>query len=220
MAAAGAADDGGGIPSFMTQKPRVVSSQEVGSTRWLKLSTLTYTDRRGTPRAWDVATRTTTKEGAGADAVGILVILKSTGEAGSTGGDQIVLVKQFRPPMNAMSIEMPAGLIDDGEDPQTAALRELYEETGYVGEVKGTPSPPIALSPGLTNERVCIVQVEVDLSLPENQNPTQHLEEAEDIEVLKVPLDGLLETLNAMAAEGCSVFAPLYSFAMASSLGR
>ena len=46
-------------------------------------------------------------------------------------------------------------------------MRELYEETGYVGEVKGTPSPPIALSPGLTNERVCIVQVEVDLSLPE-----------------------------------------------------
>ena len=53
----------------------------------------------------------------------------------------------------------------------------------------------------------------------QNQNPTQHLEEAEDIEVLKVPLDGLLGTLNAMAAEGCSVFAPLYSFAMASSLG-
>ena len=78
--------------------------------------------------------------------------------------------------MNAMSIEMPAGLIDAGEDPQTAgeathththprtharthprtharthtplqitALRELFEETGYVGEVKGSPSPPIAL---------------------------------------------------------------------------
>ena len=83
--------------------------------------------------------------------------------------------RQFRPPMNAMSIEMPAGLIDAGEDPQTAALRELYEETGYVGEVKGSPSPPIALSPGLTNERVCIVQVEVDMSLAENMNPTQVL---------------------------------------------
>ena len=74
----------------MSQKPRVVGSQEVGSTRWLRLSTLTYTDRRGQPRAWDVATRTTTKEGAGADAVGILVVLK-----GETAADhQIVLVKQ------------------------------------------------------------------------------------------------------------------------------
>ena len=79
-----------GVPSFMSQKPRVVGSQEVGSTRWLRLSTLTYTDRRGQPRAWDVATRTTTKEGAGADAVGILVVLK-----GETAADhQIVLVKQ------------------------------------------------------------------------------------------------------------------------------
>ena len=57
--------------------------------------------------------------------------------------------------------------------PEDAALRELFEETGYVGKVKGVPSPPISLSPGLTNERVCIVQVEVDMTLPENQTPKQ-----------------------------------------------
>lgn len=43
--------------------------------------------------------------------------------------------KQFRPPIDKVCIEVPAGLIDEGETPEVCALRELKEETGYVGEV-------------------------------------------------------------------------------------
>ena len=58
--------------------------------------------------------------------------------------------------MNAISAEFPAGLIDKGESPEKAALRELAEETGYgsesspetQGEVKYV-SRPLADSPGL-----------------------------------------------------------------------
>ena len=57
------------------------------------------------------------------------------------------------------------------------------------------------------------------MSLLLNHYP-QHLEEAEDIEVLKVPLASLQEVLDGMAAEGCSVFAPLYSFALAASFAK
>jgi len=46
-----------------------------------------------------------------------------------------VLEKQFRPPVGKVCIEVPAGLIDEGETPEEAAVRELKEETGYVGEV-------------------------------------------------------------------------------------
>jgi hypothetical protein len=42
------------------------------------------------------------------------------------------------------------GLIDDKEDAETAAARELLEETGYSGKVTAV-SPPLALEPGLTN---------------------------------------------------------------------
>lgn len=56
-----------------------------------------------------------------------------------TEDDEILLVQQHRPPINAECIELPAGLIDDGEGEDgetglTAAKRELLEETGYVSD--------------------------------------------------------------------------------------
>lgn len=63
------------------------------------------------------------------DAVGIVAILeKST-------GPEILLQKQFRPPVDKVCIEIPAGLIDEGETAEACAIWELREETGYVGKV-------------------------------------------------------------------------------------
>jgi ADP-ribose pyrophosphatase len=45
------------------------------------------------------------------------------------------LQKQFRPPVASVTIEVPAGLIDAGETAEEAAVRELKEETGYIGVV-------------------------------------------------------------------------------------
>ena len=53
-------------------------------------------------------------------------------------GPEIVLQKQFRPPLDKVVIEIPAGLIDEGETAEQAAIRELKEETGYVAEVLET----------------------------------------------------------------------------------
>jgi 8-oxo-dGTP pyrophosphatase MutT (NUDIX family) len=56
-------------------------------------------------------------------------------------GPEIVLQKQYRPPIDKVVIEIPAGLVDAGESAEQAAVRELKEETGYVGVA--TESSPI-----------------------------------------------------------------------------
>lgn len=66
-------------------------------------------------------------------------------------GPEIILQKQYRPPIDKVVIEGPAGLIDAGETAEEAAVRELKEETGYVGVVSQT-------SPVMFNGRAqCIV---------------------------------------------------------------
>jgi 8-oxo-dGTP pyrophosphatase MutT (NUDIX family) len=74
-----------------------------------------------------------------------------------------LLVSQFRPPVGSATMEFPAGLIDGGETPEQAALRELREETGYVGRAATTApstlqaSRPVCMSPGLCDETVQVV---------------------------------------------------------------
>src|SRR3954470_22222391 len=50
-----------------------------------------------------------------------------------TPDGQLVLVRQFRYGINEFSLEIPGGVMEAGEDPVTAGLRELREETGFTG---------------------------------------------------------------------------------------
>ena len=45
--------------------------------------------------------------------------------------NRLVFVWNYRPPIRGWELELPAGLVDDGESPQDCARRELAEETGY-----------------------------------------------------------------------------------------
>jgi ADP-ribose pyrophosphatase len=51
-----------------------------------------------------------------------------------TRGGNIVLVRQWRQPLDAFTLELPSGGVDVGEEPEPAARRELFEETGYGAE--------------------------------------------------------------------------------------
>jgi ADP-ribose pyrophosphatase len=94
---------------------------------------ITYTDPEGVERTWESGERLTRPAGCDIDGVGIVAILRDPSKP--DWRPHIVLQKQWRPPVNATVIELPAGLIDPKESPETCAIRELKEESGYVGEV-------------------------------------------------------------------------------------
>lgn len=52
-----------------------------------------------------------------------------------TPGRQVLLVREFRPGMEEVLLEIPGGIIGPDEDPVAAAARELLEETGYAGDL-------------------------------------------------------------------------------------
>ena len=212
LATCDALNSGGGLGSA-----RVVSREDVAATRWLKLQTLTYKDPTGRDRKWDVCQRTTRSESAavaGVDAVVVLALLRSN----KSPEVETLLVQQFRPPVDKVTVELPAGLIDKGETAEVAALRELKEETGYVGTA-ATCSGPLAMSPGLTDESVKLVVCEIDMDRPENIKPVQHLEESEFIRVLRVPVRTLSSELSRLEAEGAMPMEGLHLLAVGLALG-
>jgi hypothetical protein len=170
-------------------------------------------------RKWDRAVRTTKQSENSVDAVVILAILRYNKSDPSK--DEIVCVKQFRPPVNGYTVELLAGLVDANEDPGTAAEREFK-----VISV----SPPSFLSPGPTNESVCLVRMKVDMTLAENvknhKRTTAHeglegCEKDRGLEKLLLPRVGFLDALdNLQEKDGVKIFAALYSFVVGMSFSE
>jgi len=185
----------------MTQKPLVKNSESLHKGKWLELKKLYFSDEKGHDRSWESVERV--KCGG---AVVMLAKLNPSGE--------IILIRQFRPPMNSYLIEFPAGLVDDGENPAVSAERELLEETGFVGKVTKVFEPSCS-SPGLTGETVRFCIMEVDGTLPQNQSPCPAPEEGEHIETFLVAGDELREFLESRVAAGDAIDSKLLSYSIA-----
>ena len=98
-----------------------------------------------------------------------------------TDDGDVIFVNQFRYALNKVTLEVPAGKLEKGEDPKEAALRELSEETGltaknivHIGDLYTTPA--------LIDE-VIHMYIATDLTQGE-----QHLDYDEFVNTLKIPL--------------------------------
>jgi 8-oxo-dGTP pyrophosphatase MutT (NUDIX family) len=92
----------------------------------------TYQTANSRTSVYESAQRLTRPATSEIDGVGIVAILEP-----KDSPPLILLQKQFRPPIDKICIEVPAGLMDEGETAEECALRELKEETGYIGEICG-----------------------------------------------------------------------------------
>ena len=105
-----------------------------------------------------------------------------------TTADELVMVRQFRWGSDELSWEFPGGIIDEGEDPVTAGLRELQEETGYVaksGRLIGRVRPNPAI---LNNFCHIVLAEEVELHADGTD-----WDEHEEIEVRALPEKTVME---------------------------
>lgn len=106
---------------------------------------------------------------------------------------KLVLIKQFRVPINSYIYELPAGLVDNEEGIEKAVKRELKEETGLelISINNINSNDKLYLSPGMTDESVAFVYCLCDGNLSK-----EFLEEDEDIEAFLVSKEEAKEIIN------------------------
>ena len=116
-----------------------------------------------------------------------------------TGEGEVVLVRQYRPPLERMELGLPAGLVEEGEKPEAAARRELLEETGYSGD-QWEPLGSLASSPSLKDNWAYLFLARgVEESAP--PAPDEH----ELVEVVRAPvgdLPGLIRSGEIVSSSG------------------
>ncbi len=177
---------------------KIIQKNELVSGNWLALEKLEYIDRKGKNRSWEAVSR---KRCSGAVYI-IAELLPS---------HRLILVRQYRPPADALLLEFPAGLIDGNEAPEIAAVRELREETGYIGTVREVLAPAYS-SPGLTGEFVYPVIMEVDENAQESL--TTDFDESEDIETFVIPRTELAEFIRRSIDEGVKIDAKVMAYSL------
>lgn len=114
----------------------------------------------------------------------------------------VLLVEQYRVPLSANCIELPAGLIgdhDDSEDALTSAARELEEETGYRAS-KLENIGEFFSSPGMVSESFTLVRATGLTKISDGGGV-----DGENIIVHRIELSALPSFVQAKRAEGCVV---------------
>ena len=118
----------------------------------------------------------------------------------------VLLVEQYRMPLGAWCLELPAGLVGDeqeGEEMAAAAIRELEEETGYRA-ARMIDLGCFHASPGMSSEGFNLLRAEGLARVGDGGGVA-----GEDIIVHRAPLDRVAALVASKRAQGCAIDAKL-----------
>lgn len=166
---------------------KVTGEETLWAGKFLKAVLITYADDRGRTRTWEAVGRV------GCDGVVVVVPITAEGE--------LVLIRQFRPALNRLVVELPAGLVNPGEEPLEAARRELVEETGYYSEALA-PVTEGVMSTGINTEIWNVFLARDARPAPPEMRSLYPPDESEEIEVMKVALDAVYDTAESCKKRG------------------
>eukprot|EP00127_Corallochytrium_limacisporum_P005502 Clim_evm19s207 gene=Clim_evmTU19s207 len=207
-------------------KPESFTDVELKAGKWLHLRAWKFQTQTGHDVLWEYACRPgSSLDASKIEGVEVVPFLEASKKADGFPRERcLILILNFRAPIQEFVVEFPAGLLDPGEtDPFSAAVRELKEETGFSGTPIKTPGNPVMTlftDPWKSSEKMGSVSLTVDPDLPENANPQQQLEREECIEVLVLPVKGLRQNLESIVQKfGYGLDAKLYKFAQGLEYG-
>jgi ADP-ribose pyrophosphatase len=191
---------------------KVTKLKALAETKFLSLYEAEYENKVGNMRTWTLASRKDTdtlqkqffknKEDA-TDGVIIAAYHKDK--------KKIVIIKQFRIPLNDYVYELTAGLIDPGEDVKSTIGRELMEETGLtiIEVLKNRGNDKVYVSAGMTDESLAFVYCTCDGEISD-----EHLEDDECIEAILVSQEEAKELIQSNEKFDVKCFLVLQSFAL------
>lgn len=174
---------------------KVKDIESLVETKFISLYNVKYLNKNNKEKNWTVASRKKKEVLEGVyfenkkDKVDAVIIC-----AYHKDSDKIVIIKEFRVPINKYIYELPAGLVDsDDENFESTVIRELKEETGLdVIEIKKDLScNQVYLSPGMTDESAAFVYC-----ICEGDISREFLEDDEDIEVILVSKENANEIIK------------------------
>nr|WP_294573154.1 NUDIX hydrolase [uncultured Romboutsia sp.] len=164
-------------------------------TNFVSLYDVEYKNKKGQEKHWMVSSRKSKEElekiylenkEDKVDAVVICALHKTQ--------NKLVLINQYRVPINKYIYELPAGLVDNNEDIENSVRRELKEETGLdlISINKINSKDKLYLSPGMTDESVAFVYCLCDGEITD-----EYQEDDEDIKPLLISKEDVKNILES-----------------------
>jgi hypothetical protein len=145
--------------------------------------------------------------------------------------DALILVKQYRAPLKSYTLEFPASVFDTDDNIKKSANIEIEDATGYTSTSVKHISPSTSLDPDITDGKVKLVSVTIDGDDPIQRTSPRNTASGNGgsngnrghgqiVEVIHVPINGLLDRLDKYSAGGLVIDSRVYAYAIGLKKGE